>query len=98
MPHYYTLQVCHNMTKLERKQKHNELKRTLNKKWSMEMETKNIDSEVLNAPSHFKRYTVEERKVILQNPKREPQKPGKSYNGLENSKLINLAGENEEPK
>ena len=46
------------MTKLERKQKHNELKRTLKQEWSMEMETEDIDSGVLNAPSHFKCYIV----------------------------------------
>ena len=64
------------MTNLERKQKHNELKRTLKQEWSTEMETENTDSGVLNAPSHFKCYTVEERKVILQHPKREPKNLG----------------------
>ena len=62
------------------------------------MEIDNIDSRVLNAPLHFKCYTMEERKVILQNPKREPQNLGKSYDEPENSKQINLVGENEEPK
>ena len=84
------------MTKLERKQKHDELKRTLNKEWSIEMETNNTDSKVLNAPSHFKCYTMEESKVILQNPKREPQELGESYDGPKNSKQTNLARENEE--
>ena len=74
------------MTKLERKQKHNELKRTLNKEWSIEMETDNTDGKVINAPLHFKCYIVEERKVILQNPKREPQKLGESYDRPKNSK------------
>ena len=62
------------------------------------METEDTDSGVLNAPSHFKSYTVEERKVILQHPKREPQNPDESCDGPENSKQVNLAGENEEPK
>ena len=89
----------HAMTKLERKQKHNELKRTLKQEWSTERETEDTDSGVLNAQSHFKRYTVEERKVILQHPRREPQKPGESYDGPKNSKQVNLSGENiEEPK
>ena len=74
------------MTKLERKQKHNELKRTLKQEWSTEMETKDTDSKVLNAPSHFKRFIVEERKIILQHPKKAPQNPGESYDGPENSK------------
>ena len=74
------------MTKLERKQRHNELKRTLKQEWPTEMETEDTDSGVLNAPSHFKCYTIDERKVILQHPKREPQKPGESYDGPNNSK------------
>ena len=41
---------------------------------------------------------LEERNVNLQHPKTEPQKLGKSYDGPENSKQINLAWENEEPK
>ena len=86
------------MTKLERKQKHNELKRTLKQEWSIEMETKDTDSGVLSAPSHFKCYTIEERKVILQHPKREQQNPRESYDRPENSKQVNLARENEEPK
>ena len=76
----------------------NELKRTLNKEWSVQMERDNTDSGILNAPSHFKRYTVEERKIILQHPKREPQKTGESYDGPENSKQVNISGEKEEPK
>ena len=60
------------ITELERKQKYNVLKRTVKQEWSIEMDTKDTDSGVLNAPSHFKHYTIEERKVILQHPKREP--------------------------
>ena len=74
------------ITKLERKQKHNELERTLSKEWSTKMEIENTDSKVLNAPSLFKCYIVEERKMILQNPIREPQKQGKSYDMPKNSK------------
>ena len=86
------------MTKLERKQKYKELKQTLNQEWSTKMETEDTGSEELNAPSHFKCYTMEERKVILQNPMRESQGSGKSYNGPKNSKQINLAEDNEEPR
>ena len=49
------------MTKLERKQKYKELKLTLNQEWLIEMESKDKRSKALNYPSHFKRYTVEER-------------------------------------
>ena len=86
------------MTKLERKQKYNELKRTLNQEWQIEMETKDNGSEVLKSLSHFKCYTMKAQKMMIQKPKREPQGPGKSYDGLENSKNIDLAKENEEPR
>ena len=62
------------------------------------MEIEDTNSKVLNAPSHFKCYTIKERKIILQHPRREPQNHGESYDGPKNSKQVNLAGENEEPK
>ena len=69
------------LTKLERKQRYRELKRTLQREWSTEMETDESDKEGLSAPSHFKRYTIQERKIVLQQPRREKKKPGESYNG-----------------
>ena len=62
------------------------------------MEMEDTDSGILNAPSPLKCYTIEERKVILQHPKREPHNPGESYDGPKNSKQVNLARDNEEPK
>ena len=84
------------ITRLERKQKYNELKRTLQKEWSTEIETEESDHDPLSAPSHFKRYTIQERKIVLQQPKRDQPKLGESYDGPENSKKIDLAREGEE--
>ena len=86
------------MTNLERKQRYKELKKTLNQEWLTQMETEDTSNKVLNAPSHFKHYTTEKRKVMLQNPKREPQELGWTYDGPKNSKQINLARENKQPK
>ena len=41
---------------------------------------------------------MDERKLVLQNPIREPQGPDKSYNGPKNSKQLNLVEENKEPR
>lgn len=46
------------LTKLERKQKYKELKQTLQREWSTEMESDESDKDFLSAPSHFKRYTI----------------------------------------
>ena len=86
------------ITRLERKQKYKELKRTLQKEWSAEMESDDSDQDALSAPLHFKCYTIQDQKIVLQQPKRDPQKPGESYDGLENSKKIDLAEEGEETR
>ena len=62
------------------------------------MESDESDKEGLSAPLHFKRYTIQDRTIVLQQPKREKQNPGKSYDGPENSKKIDLANEGEEAK
>ena len=66
------------MSKFERKHKYKELKRTLQKEWSTEMEFEDLDKEGLSAPSHFKCYTIKERKIVLLQPKREKQNPRES--------------------
>ena len=70
----------------------------MQKEWSTEMEFEDSDKEGLSAPSHFKRYTIKERKIVLQQPKREKQNPRESYDGPKNSKKIDLANEGEEAK
>ena len=55
------------------------------------MELDDNESNTLSAPSHFKHYTMEERKIVLQTLKRELQGPSKSYDICENSKQIDQA-------
>lgn len=49
-------------------------------------------------PSHFKRYTIQDRKIVVQQPKRTSQTLGESHDGPENAKQVNLAIEGEEPR
>ena len=49
-------------------------------------------------PSHYKKYTVEEWKIVLQKPNREKVVVGVSYNGQEEAKKVDLAQLEEEPK
>lgn len=62
------------------------------------MDSDESDKEGLSAPLHFKRYTIQERKIVLQQPKREKEKSSKSYDGPEKFKKIDLASEGEEAK
>ena len=86
------------MTKIERKAKFNKHKRQLKEIWTTKMESEESDKDSVNVPSHFKRYTVQNRKIVAQQPIRTSQKPGESYDGPENAKQIDLAKEGEEPK
>ena len=45
-------------------------------------------------PSAFKRYTIQDRTILLQ----KPTEKGKSYKGLEDVNQVDLAQEGEEPK
>ena len=70
------------LTKLERKAKYNELKRTMKEVWTTEMESDEDKKDTQSLPSHFKRYTVQDRKIVVQQPTRTLQNPGESYDGL----------------
>ena len=53
----------------------------------------------VTVPTGLKKYTIEDRKVILQQPMRQkPDTPGISYDGPEDAKQINLANKGEEPR
>ena len=58
------------LTKTERKAKYNELKRTMKEVWTTEMESEEDQKETHSLPSHFKKYTVQDRKVVVQQPVR----------------------------
>ena len=44
----------------------------------------------ISVPSHYKKYTVEERKIVVKKPERRDT-PGISYDGPENAKKVDLA-------
>ena len=55
--------------------------------------------EGITVPSNFKTYTVQDRKILTQSPRRDkPTNLGESYDGLEEVKQIDLAKPREEPK
>ena len=62
------------------------------------MESEGDNQDNMSVPSHFKRYTIQDRKVIVQQPKRTLEEPGQSYDGPENAKKIDLAEEGEDPR
>ena len=51
-----------------------------------------------NMPSHYKKYMVEKRKIVLQKPTREKVVAGVSYDGQEEAKKVDLAQLDEESK
>ena len=62
------------------------------------MESEGEKQENMSVPSHFKRYAIQDRKVIVQQPMRTMETPGQSYDGPENAKRIDLAEEGEDPR
>ena len=85
------------MSKLERKVKYNEAKQTLKQIWAAATETSSGD-EGVEVPSHYKKYTIQDRHILLQTPERQRTQPGTSYDGPENTKRIDLARPREEAK
>ncbi|MCO5565132.1 hypothetical protein L7F22_018803 [Adiantum nelumboides] len=68
-------------------------------KLNEEMETdEDANSDKMDVPSHYKKYTIQDRKTIVQQPMRELKEPGTSYDGPEKAKKIDLAESREEPK
>ena len=63
-----------NSTKLERKKKFRELKKTLKGVWTTKMETSDEsdkDKDAISVPSHYKKYTIQDRHLVVEQPKRE---------------------------
>ncbi|MCO5579251.1 hypothetical protein L7F22_033105 [Adiantum nelumboides] len=87
------------MTKIERKFEYNKLKKTLKDVWTTEMEMDddtNLDK--MDVPSHYKKYTIQDRNIIVQQLMRELKEPGTSYDGPKKAKKIDVAEPGEEPK
>ncbi len=87
------------MTKLERKLKFKEYTQLMKEAWSSASGEGTDDELGVTVPDGLKKYTIEDRKVILQKPMRKkPDTPGISYDGPEDAKQIDIAKEGEEPK
>ena len=65
--------------------------------WGLNEEEDKLTTPI-SVPSHYKKYEVEERKIVVQNPDREKVVVGVSYDGQEEAKKIDLAQPGEEAK
>ncbi|MCO5561848.1 hypothetical protein L7F22_015472 [Adiantum nelumboides] len=71
------------MTKMERKSEYNKLKKTLKDVWTTQMEMdEDANSDKMDVPSHYKKYTIQDRKIIVQQSMRELKELGTSYDDL----------------
>ena len=75
-------------TKLERKHYYSKCKQILKRTWDSISETQSEEEgEGINVPSSFKTYTIQDRRIVTQSPKREkPTILGESYDGPEEVK------------
>ena len=58
------------MTKLERKTTYNEVKRVLKQVWTTTTGSSS-ENEGVEVPSHYKKYTIQDRQILLQTPERQ---------------------------
>ena len=87
------------MTKLERKLKFKEYTQMMKEAWSSLSGDDTEEELGVTVPDGLKKYTIEDRKIILQKPMRQkPDTPGISYDGPKDAKQINLAEGGEEQK
>ena len=68
------------------------------KEWGSDKEEEDKLTTPINVPSHYKKYEVEERKIVVQKPDTEKVVVGVSYDGQEEAKKIDLAQPGEEAK
>ena len=64
--------------------------------WESDEEEKN--SQAISVPSHFKRYTIKGREIVVQKLVRNKLGEGQSYDFPNKSKIVDLAQEGEDPK
>lgn len=59
----------------------------------------NDEEDITNVPTNFKKFTIQDQKIMLQQPMRQkPDKPGVSYDGPEDAKEVNIAEPGAEPR
>ena len=87
-------------TKIEQKALIQECKQVLKETWSTASDDSDDKTiEELDLPSTFRRYTIEDRKIKLQRPRRQkPKTLGVLYEGPKDAKQIDLANPGEEPR
>ncbi|MCO5559260.1 hypothetical protein L7F22_012855 [Adiantum nelumboides] len=79
------------MTKIERWKKYQELKKTLKEIYTMEIETTEEDNkDIMSVPTHYIKYTLQDRKIIVEQPVRDLREKGESYEGPQYAKKIDL--------
>ena len=66
--------------------------------WDIDKEEDKLTTPI-SVPSHYKKYTIEERKIVWKKPVREKIEAGMSFDNQEEAKKIDLAapGEQERP-
>ena len=86
------------ISKLERKKTYKKCMKTLRQKWG-DLSDSAEDLEQQEVPDNFKRYTIQDRTIVLEKPKRTPTgQPGESYDGPEQAKQVDIAEPGMEPK
>ena len=97
--HSKATSVVSGMTKVERKALLEERKCMLKTAWSTTSDDSSENEELIDMSYGLKKYTIADRKVILQNPMHQkPKTCGVSYDGLEDAKQVDLANLGEEPR
>ena len=67
-------------------------------KWDKEEDTKEKLTTSLSVPEHYKKYTIEECKIMWQKPNRQQPAIGVSFEGLEDVDKIDLVGPSKDAK
>ena len=75
----------------------NDTKGDQKENWTTDDSSEGEHKDKISVPFHFKKYTMEHKKIILQQPQRETTGERTSYDAPEQSKSVNLASPNEEP-
>ena len=76
----------------------NEMFKDCQAKWDKEEDTEEKLTTPLSVQEHYKKYTIEERKIIQQKPNCQQPLIGISYEGLEDANTIDLVGPSEDAK
>lgn len=67
--------------------------------WSSMSDDSKEGEDTTNVPSNFKKFTIQDRKIVLQQPMRQkPEEPGMSYDGPEDAKQVDIAESRMEPR